>query len=180
MKVNCEYCQQNMKTKVREPMDKFHIGRVICPNCNKENKRYISEFDLLLYFVVSSIFYFVAVYLAFYILDNIFFDNVLLGMVLFTLLLVVGYFYTDNVAKFIYFRAPYKSEWRNHVFKKEEQLPIARRLNFQFIILIVVSFAIGTQDDKVYLYSLAMVALIVFNAIKAYLQLKNERNEARK
>ena len=55
MKVNCEFCGKNINKHIVQNITKNEIGRIQCPHCHKENKRYISEFDLLYCFLLNAI-----------------------------------------------------------------------------------------------------------------------------
>jgi hypothetical protein len=57
MKVNCEYCGKSINKLVMQNITKNEVGRIQCPHCHKENKRYISEFDLLYCFLLNAIVY---------------------------------------------------------------------------------------------------------------------------
>lgn len=174
MKVKCEYCQNDFKGKIREPFDKFSVGRVICPACSKENKRYISEFDLLLYFFSSCVLYTIGVFGINLIFNYYFTKDWILSLAIMFVLLTIGYFLSDLAAKYIYFKAPYKETWKNRDLRQDHDI-VARRLNQQFILFIAISFLIGTQPEMLYIYLVIALALIAFILIKANLAYKNEK-----
>ena len=57
MKVYCDKCNEEISSDIDVKFDKLQIGYFVCPKCHKENKRYISETDLLLYLGLSELFY---------------------------------------------------------------------------------------------------------------------------
>ena len=48
MKVNCESCGKPITAQVNSLFEQFEPGRVVCPHCHHQQKRYISEADLFL------------------------------------------------------------------------------------------------------------------------------------
>ena len=173
MQVNCEFCDQSLKSKVREPFDKFHVGRVICPSCAKENKRYLSEYDLLLYFVGSTLIYSIAVVVINYVLTYYLITHLYISLLVFFLILCAGYFLSDFFAKYIYLQAPKKKIWKNHDFK-EDRVPITRRLNIQFMLFIFVSFLHVSQPELSYYNVFLLFLVILFSSSKTYLAYKSE------
>ena len=57
MKVNCESCGKPITAQVNSLFEQFEPGRVVCPHCHHQQKRYISEADLLIYFCFSAVLY---------------------------------------------------------------------------------------------------------------------------
>jgi len=178
MKTQCEHCHKNLKSKTREPFDKLVVGRIICPHCNKENKRYISEFDLLLYLPFTNFLCAVGVISIMYVLDFVLFDNVVLGAILLISILVVGFFIVDQLAKYIYNKAPFKKEWKNKQID-EDSKAVSRRLNYQLTLFLLISALMGINREMLDIYVVLSVAIIIFTVIKAYLAYKIELKKAK-
>ena len=179
MKINCEYCQEDLKSKTREPFDKLTVGRVICPHCNKENKRYISEFDLLLFMPFASLLYAIGVVTIMYILEFLFSKNTVLSVVLLVLILAIGYIVIDQLAKYIYLKAPYKSAWKNQQLAEDNKV-VSRRLNYQLTLFFIISALIGIHREMLGIYIMLASAIIIFSIIKAYLAYKIEVKQINK
>jgi len=154
-------------------MDKFHVGTILCPVCNKKNKRYLSEFDLYLYFSVSCLIYTISLQTALLTLDYFLPRSYLWTSVLMILVLVLAYLATTNLAKYIYLHAPFKKSWKNHAFD-ENRIEVTRSINLQFIIFIFVSFLVGTNENFFDIYLLMLAAIIIINCIKTYFIRKKE------
>ena len=179
MKIYCDHCRQDLKSKVREPFDKYQTGRLICPYCHKENKRYLSEFDLLLYFLLSAAAYSGGVTAVMYILDFLNTKYLWPAVAALILLLISCYLFIDNLAKYIYLHAPAKQSWKDQTFKEDSAL-ITKLLNQQFLVYIIVSIFIGLQRDM-YLYYLVFVSiLLIYNLLKTiYVYRREKRLENR-
>ena len=69
MKVNCESCGKPITAQVNSLFEQFEPGRVVCPHCHHQQKRYISEADLLIYFCFSAVLYSIVLVLIFFLLN---------------------------------------------------------------------------------------------------------------
>ena len=176
-KVVCEHCGNNLKSKVREPFDKFQVGRVVCPVCKKENKRYISEYDLLFSFNISCFIYMIAVISIAFIFKNTELSAPITSLLIsfsgIILVLIAGFLGIDATAKNIYLRAPFKTAWKSHVFD-EDSKAVGRRINMQFIIFICVSLFVGADYNFLGLYLFFALSMIAINSFKTFLAHKNE------
>ena len=107
MKITCSTCNKEISTTVDKTIENFEPGRLICPHCHYQQKRYISEADLLMYFGIASIFYCLLISLFMLIYE-------ILGFNIYSILIIVGlfifsYFILKQITRFIYKNAPYKS-----------------------------------------------------------------------
>ena len=117
MAVDCEKCGKSMDKVVASSFLRFETGRIICPECHKLNKRYVSEFDLLVYLIGISIF--VGTLLVVQTsLDSIF-RNLLLAIVVIGFVSYLLYTVLTQWACYVYVEAPYKKEWRDHPFEED-------------------------------------------------------------
>ena len=47
MKIYCEKCRQEISSECNKQIENYKVGKVICPHCHYEQKRYLSEADIL-------------------------------------------------------------------------------------------------------------------------------------
>ena len=176
MQVNCEFCHRDLKGKVREPFDKFTVGRLVCPYCHKENKRYLNEFDLMLGFFFSILLYTGSVLLINLILTRFLTDNWPLAFFLSGTALAVAYLLIAYLDKYIYQKAPFHHSTKNKVLTEDNQA-VSRRLNQQFLFFMAISVLIGTNDTMLVYYLCLAAAFALFTGIKAYLLLKQQTDQ---
>ena len=69
MKVNCESCGKPITAQVNSLFEQLEPGRLVCPHCHHQQKRYISEADLLIYFCFSAVLYSIVLVLIFFLLN---------------------------------------------------------------------------------------------------------------
>ena len=69
MKVNCENCKKPITSQVNALFEQFEPGSVVCPHCHHQQKRYVSEADLLIYFCFSAVLYSAVLVLIFFLLN---------------------------------------------------------------------------------------------------------------
>ena len=175
MNIYCEHCQKDLKSNVRLPQDRYQPGRIICPFCHKENKRYLSEYDLYLYFTVTSAIYTICLQSALALLSVGFTDHLALSIVLSLIIVIIGYLLTDYTARIIYQRAPFKNRWKNLVIK-EDAKEVTRRINWQFIIFLAITAVLGAQTEFFLIYTIITLALLAINFIKTYFLFKKEKS----
>ena len=116
MKVNCESCGKPITAQVNSLFEQFEPGRVVCPHCHHQQKRYISEADLLIYFCFSAVLYSIVLVLIFFLLNW--------KMQAWILILAVGlfaaaYFAMKYGSAMLYEKAYFKTDLKNKVIQED-------------------------------------------------------------
>ncbi len=175
MKTNCIHCKKDISKEIRSDIEKFKIGNYTCSHCNKPQKRYMSEFDLMLYFLSSSAIYVFCLFIILMIFEFILYTTPFyVWSIAILLTLTVGYILTNLLAAIIYDKAPYKAQWKNFTIKENAE-EVVQRMKKQFIILMLIIIILGTQTEMFGLFVFMFAAIIIITAIKTYLCFKYER-----
>lgn len=177
MKACCEYCKKDISKTVFQTMTKNEIGRIQCPHCKRENKRYISELDLLYTFLLNCIVYGLAVIVFIFVttlnsavIDQYFF------VVYFAMLVVtlgVCYFFTKYNSIYQYIHPPLHKSWYNKKLDEDAE-EVNKRMNFNLIMFMVIAIVVGTMPEWFYLFLFMYLAFAGITAYKVYLLYKNE------
>ena len=172
MKIYCEHCHEDISLECNKEIENYHVGRVICPKCHHEQKRYISEADLLLYFSLSEVFYIILSFATIFVFNH-------LGIHIYTILIlfalfVASYIISKEFSSRIYENAYFKAEWKNKVFEEDQQA-IQRNLSWQFLMFFAIAITFVTLDEGKIFFGLAMPIATLLSFIKLYYQLKYEK-----
>ena len=171
MKINCEYCNKDLRASVSKSLEQFEVGKVVCPHCNKENKRYLSESDLLLYFGGMIVIYCAGLIVSFQIWNSF---NFTIALMIIIAILVLAYFLSKTLIEKIYINGIFKSDYKTHIFKEDMQA-VKKNLKRQFILFLLVALMFGSQPNMVFFAMLLIVVFFIITAIKCRYSLKNER-----
>jgi len=179
MKIYCEKCKKEISKLTDSSFEQYAVGRVKCPHCNTVQKRYISEADILLFFAVNE-----TIYAVISIITMIIFQ--LIGVNLWIiipiiLLLVIYYFISKELSRRIYTYAYKKEAVKDKVFD-EDVKQIKKNFTWQFMLFFALAITFVTQTDAltVGVFFFILVAAIVINYVKFFLQARNERNSIKK
>ena len=177
MKVNCIFCDKKISKAVFQAMTRNEIGRIQCPHCKKENKRYISEFDLLYCFLFNTILYGLMIILFIFVttlnsevLNQNFF---IVYFAMLAITLIICYYFTKTNNLHQYKNPAYKKSWMNQTLN-ENAVEVNSRMNFNLMMFIVISVVIGTQAEWFYLFIFMYIAFISITGIKTHLLYKKE------
>ena len=183
MKVNCEYCGKSINKLVMQNITKNEVGRIQCPHCHKENKRYISEFDLLYCFLLNAIVYGLTIILFHFVTTSDLGINNQSFFILYfcTIVVVLGicYYFTKRTNLTQYALPALKKEWKTQKIEEEAE-QVSSRMNFNLTIFIVVAIVVGMQPEWFYMFLMMYIAFILITAIKVYLLYKNEHDFTQK
>lgn len=175
MKVTCVYCDHDLSKLVGPRFDQYEVGKIICPQCHKENKRYISEYDLMLHFISSIIIYSGCLML---IIGTLLYMSpfipiyVLIPIIL--IILVLGFFGIKLSSKYLYLHSYKKNTWMNWNMNDDAK-EVSKRMKYQFIMFMLVSFVVGTQKELLLFYAVLILAFVALTIVKAYMCYKRER-----
>ena len=126
MKILCEKCHQDISLECNKTIENYTVGRVICPHCHYEQKRYISEADLLLYFGINEIAYILLSLLMIFIFNRIGINAV--SIVIIFLVLIAGYFASKELSSRIYEKAYFKADIKNKVFEEDVDTGLIKKI----------------------------------------------------
>lgn len=174
MKVECIHCHLDLSKKIQANFEQFECGKVICPHCKKEQKRYISEADLLIYFGFSAVLYCLLLSLVFLVFNLG--QISVVTLVLIAILFVIGYFLMKQLINQIYLKAFFKKDLQFKVIEEDAQV-VKKRLKWQFMMFMLIALMMSTQPDLIFPFLFMIVAFIIIVMIKVTLSIKKERNQ---
>ncbi|MDY6062910.1 MAG: hypothetical protein SPI53_03890 [Erysipelotrichaceae bacterium] len=169
MKIMCGRCHKDISNKVNDRLNGYNIGKVVCPYCNHHNKRYLSEFDNILYFIVTSIIYSLAIFTIF-LCFRIFKDYMLYLVI--ALIFIGVYFLLKNIGLYIYHYAFFKNGYKDIDLKQDASR--IKSLRIQSIAFVAISFMYGIYPNMLIYYFILLLGFIGISIVKAYFALKSE------
>ena len=161
-----------MTDECNRSIENYHIGRIVCPHCHHEQKRYISEADILLFFGVSEAAYVALSFLAAFLFRK-WGISWLTGAIL-LLFLVAAYFGSKCLSTGIYNNAYFKSELKNKVFEEDSQA-IQKNISWQFMLFFAITFSYLTLEEGKLFFGIAMPLCVILTFLKFFLQIRNEK-----
>ena len=143
MKIYCDKCHEDISLVCSRQIDSYLTGRPVCPKCHQEQKRYLSEADILLYFGVSEAFYVLLSFIMVFIFDRY-------GLSYASLALLAAMFFLSWISSrwlsaAIYQKAFFKQELKNKVFQ-EDQKAIQKNIYWQFMMFFAIVITYLTID----------------------------------
>ena len=174
MKICCEKCHQDISPECNKAIENYTVGKVICPKCHYEQKRYISEADLLLYFGINEIAYILLSLLMIFIFNRIGINAV--SIVIIFLVLIAGYFASKELSSRIYEKAYFKADIKNIVFE-EDAKAVQRNISWQFMLFFAITITFITTNEGKLFFGIAMPVAALLTFVKLYFQLKFEHNK---
>ena len=144
MKIYCEKCHEDISDVCNTNIENYRVGRIVCPKCGQQQKRYISEADILLFFGINEVFYIVLSLTMVYVFNR-FGISVLSGIIL-LILLAGSYFASKELSSSIYEKAFFKSEIRNKVFE-EDAASIQKSISWQFMLFFAITITYITINE---------------------------------
>ncbi len=174
MKIYCEKCHEDISGECNKNIENYTVGRVVCPKCHHEQKRYISEADILLFFGVSEVFYILFSLLTAFLIKKAGLSPV---SILFVIVLIVAFFFASKaLSSAIYTKAFFKNEIRNKVFE-DDKIAIQRNISWQFVLFFAITITFLTTNEGKVFFGIAMPLAASFTFIKLYFQLKYEKKK---
>ena len=144
MKIYCEKCRQEISSECNKQIENYKVGKVICPHCHYEQKRYLSEADILLYFGISEVLYVLLSLISVFVFKKLGVSAVSIGLLF--VLLVASYFVSKLISSSIYEKAYFKAEWKNKEFE-EDQSAIQRNISWQFMRFFAITITFLTMEE---------------------------------
>lgn len=174
MKILCEKCHSDITVKVDKQLEQFKVGKVQCDHCQKMSSRYISESDVLLYLVLSEIFYLflslISALIFYFVGVQWYLIPVFIGI------LFLAYNVQKSFSRNIWEKAPFKKDIAN-VSHKEDAIQIAKSTNWQFILFFALAITAITGTTYQLFFFIVSIFAILINVVKFILCLKNERED---
>ena len=173
MKVYCEKCHEDISIVCSRQIDSYLTGRAICPKCHQEQKRYISEADILLYFGVSEAFYVLLSFIMVSVFARYGLTYVSIAMLM--ALFLLSWIASRWLSIAIYQKAFFKKDLKNTVFQ-EDQKAIQRNISWQFMMFFAIVITYLTIDEGKVFFAIAMPLAVLMTFLKFFLQIRNEKN----
>ena len=173
MKIYCEKCHQDITIECNKNIENYRVGRTVCPHCHQEQKRYISEADVLLFFGVSEAAYVLLSFLMDFLFKRWGFSYV--TIIIMVLVIIAAYFASKWLSWGIYEKAYFKSEIKNKAFKEDSQA-IQRNISWQFMLFFAVTISYLTLQEGKLFFGIAMPVCVALTFLKFFLQVRNEKN----
>lgn len=174
MKIYCDKCHEDVSSDVDVVFDKLQVGHFICPKCHKENRRYVSETDLLLYLGLSELFYLFISIITKIVMDKFRLSYVTAIAVI--AILVIGFIVQKQIDRYVYENAYFKKD-RKYKEREEDKDQISRSLVWQSMLFLALTISYITLEEVNVFFLLVSVAAIILTFVKFYLSLKNELKE---
>ena len=177
MKIICDKCGKVLNIPINNAFEQNKVGKIICPECKKVQKRYISEVDLLLYFGVSEIVYlFISLFTMFVFQSLGVTWNT--GLLMFAVL-IGSYFVLKYISTDIYEKAYFKQATKDtnlELDAREVSNSLYRQLLFFFVIAITF---ITSATNRIF-FAILLVVAIVLNFIKLKFAIEKEQDIAQR
>lgn len=174
MKIYCDKCHEDISSDVDVIFDKLQVGHFICPKCHKENRRYVSETDLLLYLGLSELFYLIISIITKLLMDK--FKLSYITIIGIAVILVGGFIVQKQIDRYVYEKAYFK-ESKKYKERKEDKDQISRSLVWQSMLFLALTITYITVEEANIFFLIVSIAANILTFIKFYLSLKNELNE---
>lgn len=179
MKVSCCHCGKDMGSAVQRQMALYEVGKVVCPHCHKQNKRYVSELDLHIAIMGNMVIYGIVLSLMCFMTMGFYTGKgQLLTAVLMTIVsLVIVIVGISNWSLFVYDRAFMKSEWANYTIL-EDGYDVTRgvKRNFYGFIGLVIVLGLFAMYIHFAFYIVGTVVYLLLMYIKL-LKIKKREQE---
>lgn len=177
MKIQCDKCGENISPDIDVKFDKLQVGYVVCPKCHKENKRYISETDLLLYLGLSELFYLILSIITTIVIDKVSTIYISIGIVV--VMFAIAWIVQKQIDRFVYEKAYFKEELK-YTNMKEDEKTIGRSLVWQSMLFLALVITFVTTTEAKWFFLTVSILAIVLTFVKFYLSLRNEKNSNKK
>jgi len=170
--IKCEKCGHDISVLVDRQFMDYTIDKIVCPNCQKHQSRYISLSDLLLYLLLTEISYLVLCSIT-----TLFFN--LFNKSLWSLTILVPFLFLNlllqkHFGRTIYADGLYKKEFKDFVFKEDVKL-CRTSIKYRVVIFFTVSVSILTLSQNTFYLLVFVVLSVIETAFRYFQQLKKEK-----
>lgn len=172
MKIYCEKCKEEISLKVDMAFDNYNVGRVECDKCKKNQTRYISESDLLLYYGISEIIYVVISLVTNAMLTAQGFTAWMVAII--AVILIVYFIVQKQISRLIYTKAYFKESFKNYDFK-EDSKAVNKSMRWQFVLFFAIAITFMFNDKFTTVFGILLVVSVILTFIKYYFALQKEK-----
>ena len=172
MKIYCDKCNKIISPDIDVKFDKLQVGHIVCPKCHKENKRYISETDLLLYLGLSETFYLILSIITTIIMNKI--KVFYLSIILILIVFIIAWIVQKQIDRYVYVNAYFKKELMN-IDMKETMDSTSKSLIWQSMLFLALVITYVTTTEGKWFFLAASILSIILTFVKFCLSLKAER-----
>ena len=173
MKIYCDKCHQDITIECNKSIENYRVGRIICPHCHHEQKRYLSEADILLFFGISEAGYVLLSFAMAFLFERWGLSWITVSIML--LIIIAAYFASKCLSAGIYDHAYFKSEMKNKVFAEDSET-IQKNISWQFILFFAITISYLTLEEGKLFFGIAMPICVILTFLKFFLQVRNEKN----
>ena len=173
MKLYCEKCHQDITVECNRNIENYGVGRITCPHCHHEQKRYISEADVLLFFGISETAYVLLSFLMQFLFRKWGFSyRTILVM---AIVIIASYFASKALSSSIYDKAYFKTEIKNTSFDQDRS-SIQKSISWQFMLFFAITISYLTLEEGKRFFGIAMLICPILTFVKFFLQVRNEKS----
>lgn len=155
----------NNKT-IQQQFEAYKTGFI-----SNDKTRYISEFDIMLYFTINMIIYIIAIIAITFLLSTT--NTIKIPSII--IIFIITYIIYKQTPLYIYNKAPFKQQIKQHYFE-ENQEQLQRNFKRDFIIMMVIALYFGTNKDTFTFYIILLLLFILITTIKLFYLHKKEAN----
>ena len=174
MKIYCDKCHEDISEICIRNIENYVVGKTVCPKCRHEQKRYISEEDIQLYFGILEASYLILTVLSVVIFSR--FSISILSVLLLFLLLLLSWAGSRFLASSIYRKGFFKKELMYKQFD-EDQKSIQKNISWQFMMFFAIVISYLTLEEGKIFFTIAMPLAVALTFVKFFLQIRNERKK---
>lgn len=172
MKVYCDKCGKEITDVVNKTFEENKVGNIVCPHCQKTQKRYLSETDLIIYLAYQEIVYFLLSFVTSQIF--IYFKLNIPIIIGFIALFVLTIFATSIFKTNLYFKGYLKQETM-YKSRVEDSDKVARSIRWQFLMFFALVITFFTSTTAYWFFVAASITVIGLTILRAILSARNEK-----
>ena len=173
MKIYCDKCGENISPDIDVNFDKMYVGHIICPKCHKENKRYISETDLLLYLGLSETFYLFLSIITMFIFRG--YKQLYIMIPLLLVIFILAFIGQKQIDRLVYIKAYLKQDIKDKELIEDKD-KISRSLIWQSMLFLALAITFVTSEEFSIFFLIVSVLAIILTFVKFYLSLRKEKS----
>lgn len=172
MKIYCDKCGKDITDVVSKTFETNMVGNVICPHCQKAQKRYLSETDFLMYLAFQETLYFVLSFIT----SQLFLHyKVNIWMILiFTVALILSVIATAKFKSIVYNTGLIKNSTM-YKARIEDQKKVARSIRWQFLMFFALVITFFTETTAYWFFVAASITVVALTILRAILSARNEK-----
>ena len=172
MKIYCDKCGSDITDVVNRRFEENKVGNIVCPHCEKAQKRYLSETDFLMYLAYQEVVYFVLSFVTSQVFLH--FEIKIWMLLLFIAFLVVTYIATTRFKSALY-RTGFIKNSTMYKAQVEDQNRVSRSIRWQFLMFFALVITFFADTVAYWFFVSASLMVIASTIIKANLAARKEK-----